>query len=90
MAAAVSDLLGGRTVSEGANLDGWWAIQVALSSLDRLEVRGRDSAGLHVLVSDHGLDLSGPDAGADMERALLERGGDPLYPGAPCDPGPSV
>ncbi len=81
MAAAVSDLLGYRPVSEVTNLDGWWAIQVALSSLDRLEVRGRDSAGLHVLVSDHGLDLSGPEAGADMERALLERGGDPLYPG---------
>ena len=25
-------------------LDGWWAIQVALASLDRLEVRGREVA----------------------------------------------
>ena len=32
-------------------LDGWWAIEVALSALDRLEVRGRDSAGLFVMVS---------------------------------------
>src|SRR5947208_2461833 len=31
--------------------------QVALSALDRLEVRGRDSAGLHVLVEGHGLDV---------------------------------
>ena len=37
------------------------AIQVALSALDRLEVRGRDSAGLHVLVTGHGLDLTDPD-----------------------------
>jgi glucosamine--fructose-6-phosphate aminotransferase (isomerizing) len=35
----------------------FWAIEVALSAIDRLEVRGRDSAGLHVLVSDHGMDL---------------------------------
>src|SRR5690606_271396 len=33
------------------------SIQVALSALDRLEVRGRDSAGIHLLVSGHGLDL---------------------------------
>ena len=29
------------------------SVQEALSALDRLEVRGRDSAGLHVLVRDH-------------------------------------
>ncbi len=55
-------------------LDGWWAIQVALASLDRLEVRGRDSAGLHVLVAGHGLDLAGPSV-----RALLGAGADPLF-----------
>ncbi|MGA2453220.1 MAG: SIS domain-containing protein [Solirubrobacteraceae bacterium] len=38
----------------------YWSIQVALSALDRLEVRGRDSAGLHVLVSGHGIDLDEP------------------------------
>lgn len=31
------------------------SIQMALSSIDRLEVRGRDSAGISVLVHDHGL-----------------------------------
>ena len=36
------------------------SIQQALSALDRLEVRGRDSAGLTVLVRDHGLDLDDP------------------------------
>src|SRR5207248_5182867 len=47
------------------------AVQVALSGIDRLEVRGRDSAGLHVLVENHGLDLS----------SLPERGrmDDPLF-----------
>ncbi|MCH7788310.1 MAG: SIS domain-containing protein [Acidobacteria bacterium] len=36
------------------------SIQQALSALDRLEVRGRDSAGLHLLVTSHGLDLDDP------------------------------
>jgi glucosamine--fructose-6-phosphate aminotransferase (isomerizing) len=50
MAARVGALLGGRRTPPGA-LDGWWAIGVALAALDRLEVRGRDSAGLHVMVA---------------------------------------
>ncbi len=33
-----------------AALDAFWSIQVALSAIDRLEVRGRDSAGLHLLI----------------------------------------
>src|SRR5579875_2955171 len=42
-----------------------WAAHVALRSLDRLEVRGRDSAGLHLMLSGHGLDFSAHDvAGA--------------------------
>ena len=60
-AAGVADLLNGRPASDVANLDGWWAIQVALASLDRLEVRGRDSAGVHVLVS--GPAAAGGDGG---------------------------
>ena len=36
------------------------SIQVALSALDRLEVRGRDSAGIHLLVDGHGLDPTTP------------------------------
>ncbi len=49
----------------------YWAVQVALAAIDRLEVRGRDSAGLHVMVHDHGLDLD------DLEtaRALRSRRG---------------
>jgi glutamine---fructose-6-phosphate transaminase (isomerizing) len=56
MARAVAGLAGGADYSP-ARLAGLWSIQVGLMSLDRLEVRGRDSAGIHVLVHDHGLDL---------------------------------
>jgi glucosamine--fructose-6-phosphate aminotransferase (isomerizing) len=59
----------------GQNLSGWWAIEVALSSIDRLEVRGRDSAGVHVLVAGHGLDLDDP---AVLER-IAPRAADPLF-----------
>jgi glucosamine--fructose-6-phosphate aminotransferase (isomerizing) len=48
-AEGVADLLGEQPTN--ANLDAWWAIQFALAALDRLEVRGRDSAGLHVLIT---------------------------------------
>ena len=43
-----------------AAVEAFASIQTALSALDRLEVRGRDSAGLHVLVTGHGLDLDDP------------------------------
>ena len=52
-------------------------LQLALSALDRLEVRGRDSAGLHVLVRDHGLDLDDPT----VRRMVAERIADPLFCG---------
>ena len=41
-----------------AAIDACYAIQLSLSAIDRLEVRGRDSAGLHLLVEGHGLDLT--------------------------------
>ena len=66
--------LAGRNASLGA-LSGYLAVQQALSAIDRLEVRGRDSAGLHVLVRNHGLDL---DAPAVAER-LGYRTSDPLF-----------
>jgi glucosamine--fructose-6-phosphate aminotransferase (isomerizing) len=52
-----------------AAIEACTAIQVALSAIDRLEVRGRDSAGLHLLVEGHGLD----PASIDGHRA------DPLF-----------
>src|SRR5436305_4815850 len=47
------------------------AVQVALSGIDRLEVRGRDSAGLHVLVENHGLDVSSLPARGRMDDPLF-------------------
>jgi glucosamine--fructose-6-phosphate aminotransferase (isomerizing) len=71
-----------RAVADLAGPDPGWAaveaytsVQQALSAIDRLEVRGRDSAGLHVLVRDHGLDLDSP-AVAGLVSA---RTGDPLF-----------
>lgn len=79
LARGVADLMpdGGNLIPDGSGgaLDGWWAIQVALTSLDRLEVRGRDSAGLHVLVAGHGLDLADPS----VLPLLAARRSDPLF-----------
>jgi glutamine---fructose-6-phosphate transaminase (isomerizing) len=72
-AAAVRHLAGPE--ASPAAVAGFLSIQQALSALDRLEVRGRDSAGLHLLVRGHGLDLA-----ASPVRALLEdRTNDPLF-----------
>ena len=57
-ADVVDDLSGGATAP--AAREAFLSIHQALSAIDRLEVRGRDSAGLHVMVHDHGLDLNDP------------------------------
>jgi glucosamine--fructose-6-phosphate aminotransferase (isomerizing) len=72
-ARAVADLAGGEP--GWAAVEGYTSIQQALSAIDRLEVRGRDSAGLHVLVRDHGLDLASPALAA----LLADRATDPLF-----------
>lgn len=66
--------LAGRDAGAGA-VAGYLAIQQSLSALDRLEVRGRDSAGIHVLVHDHALDVA-DDATA---AAIIARAQDPTY-----------
>ncbi|CAA9266238.1 MAG: Glutamine--fructose-6-phosphate aminotransferase [isomerizing] [uncultured Acidimicrobiales bacterium] len=77
-AVAVTDLAGEAT-SESA-LAGYLAVQEALSALDRLEVRGRDSAGLHLVVDGHGLDTEEPGIAAELARRA-----DPLFAsGAVC------
>jgi glutamine---fructose-6-phosphate transaminase (isomerizing) len=59
---------------------GWSAVEActqieqSLSAIDRLEVRGRDSAGIMVIVRDHGLD---PDDPA-VAGLLAGRADDPL------------
>ncbi|MCA1701767.1 MAG: SIS domain-containing protein [Actinobacteria bacterium] len=72
----------GRSVGEMARpepgeaaIEGYASIHTALSALDRLEVRGRDSAGLHVLVTGHGLELDDPE----LRRLLEERRHIPLF-----------
>ncbi len=72
-ATEVTDLAGGSV--DGAHLAAMFSIQQSLSNLDRLEVRGRDSAGLHILVRGHQLDLESP-AIADL---LIGRTADPLF-----------
>ena len=67
-------LLAGRDASVGA-MAGYLAVQRALSAIDRLEVRGRDSAGLHLFVWNHGLDESDPT----VAGLVVERGADPLF-----------
>jgi len=72
-ARAVADLAAGDVGR--AAIEVLTSVQIALAALDRLEVRGRDSAGLHLLVTDHGLDLADPDIAA----LLVERGADPRF-----------
>ena len=58
-----------------AAIAGYLAVQQSLSALDRLEVRGRDSAGLHLFVWNHGLSVSDPV----VRRMLAQRNTDPLF-----------
>ncbi|MDE0656313.1 MAG: SIS domain-containing protein, partial [Acidimicrobiaceae bacterium] len=77
-AHAVSKLLAGAQLtarSSPAAVEAYLSIHQALSALDRLEVRGRDSAGLHLLISGHGLDGDDPV----LTAALEHRGQDPSF-----------
>ena len=78
-ADAVSELLAGVGLSADtaspAAFEAYLSVHQALSALDRLEVRGRDSAGLHLLVSGHGLD----PADSAVAEALGRRGGDESF-----------
>jgi glucosamine--fructose-6-phosphate aminotransferase (isomerizing) len=64
--------LAGRDADVAA-LAGYLAVQQALSAIDRLEVRGRDSAGIHLFVWGHGLDE------ATVGELCVQRGRDPLF-----------
>ncbi len=77
-ARAVAELVAasGRGVRpEDVALGGYLLIQQSLAALDRLEVRGRDSAGIHLFVWDHGLDADDPD----VRRELDGDRKDPLF-----------
>lgn len=62
---SVEELLAGR---KGDRLiEVLLTIQQVLSGLDRLEVRGRDSAGVHIMIQNHGLDLQNPGMRQEIE-----------------------
>jgi glucosamine--fructose-6-phosphate aminotransferase (isomerizing) len=85
-AIAVEDLIAGMPFGPAA-VEAFHAIEVALAAIDRLEVRGRDSAGLHVTVTGHGLDLADPA----IARLVAARGADPLFTsGSLRTPGPAL
>ena len=66
--------LTGRDASP-STVAGYLSVQQALSAIDRLEVRGRDSAGLHLFVWGHGLDPADPG----IEQLLRGRADDALF-----------
>ena len=66
--------LAGRDAGEAA-VAAYLSVQQALSAIDRLEVRGRDSAGLHLYVWNHGLSPADPA----VATALRDRQTDPLF-----------
>ncbi len=66
--------LGGRDAGIAA-IAGYLAVQQSLSAIDRLEVRGRDSAGVHLFVWQHGLSAGDPT----VASLLAERTKDPLF-----------
>ncbi|MCY4516907.1 MAG: SIS domain-containing protein [Acidimicrobiaceae bacterium] len=74
MAREVVGLWGGTPPPAAAG--GLWSIQVALSALDRLEVRGRDSAGLQVFVRGAHVEA---DAEQGAAGSLSGRLADPLF-----------
>ena len=82
---AVADLAG-RDAGVAA-LGGYLSIQQALSTIDRMEVRGRDSAGVHVFVWDHDLDVDDPAvARARSPSAAAIRCSRPAPPASPAGP----
>jgi glutamine---fructose-6-phosphate transaminase (isomerizing) len=72
--ATAVDALAGRGAGVAA-LSAYLLVQQALSALDRLEVRGRDSAGVHLYVWGHGLSTEDPAVAA----ALAARSTDALF-----------
>ena len=70
---SVEELLAGR--KEDRFIEVFLSIQQILAGLDRLEVRGRDSAGVHLMIQNHGLDFKNPGTIQEIER----RANDPSY-----------
>jgi glucosamine--fructose-6-phosphate aminotransferase (isomerizing) len=56
-----------------SSLSGYLVVQQAFSAIDRLEVRGRDSAGVHLYLWGHDIDAEA------LAALLADRGRDPLF-----------
>jgi glucosamine--fructose-6-phosphate aminotransferase (isomerizing) len=65
--AASVTALGAGALSE-AGYEGFTSVQTVLSAIDRLEVRGRDSAGVQLFVTRHALDLDDPAVRDELVR----------------------
>ena len=74
-AQEIRQLAGGGPVSSNA-LPWLFSIQQTFSNIDRLEVRGRDSAGIHILVHNVQVDVDS----AEFRTLLSGRMSDPQYP----------
>jgi len=72
-AVAVFDLAGTGATDSARNA--YFSIQQAFAALDRMEVRGRDSAGVHVMVWGHGLEATD----ARVAPLLVGRQDDALF-----------
>lgn len=69
--ASLQELCGTNT--NAASVSAMLSVHDALRSLDRLEVRGRDSAGLHLFVSCDEADLQAPAIQAELEQRCENR-----------------
>ena len=72
-AARAVEGLAGTTPAGPAALAALHSVEVALAAIERLEVRGRDSAGLHLLVGGHGLDPDDPAIARLIEARAADR-----------------
>lgn len=59
--------LGGAELGD-AGLGGYLSIVAALSAIDRMEVRGRDSAGVEIIISNPGLDTTDPSVNSQLAQ----------------------
>jgi len=66
--AAESVITLSRGDTDAGLIEGCLSIHQALSAIDRLEVRGRDSAGLHLMIHDHALDLDSAAVRAEIAK----------------------
>jgi len=73
MARRVAELAG-RNPGRAA-IAAYFMVEQSFAAIDRLEVRGRDSAGIHLFVWDHAIAVDDPS----LSDAVRRRSDDPLF-----------